>query len=127
MKMIDPDGQERWEEILEYQSDTSRRGLLGTLTTRGIVRNPTCGDQVRLGVQTNEKKVITVARYEAEGCVVSQAAAAILCEYLENKTLDEIRDLSPQEMLALLGVPLTATRQRCGLLAWEALQQILLK
>lgn len=125
--MIDPDREQRWEEILEYQADTSRRGLPDTLDTRGMVRNPTCGDQVCLGVQTNEQQVITVARYEAEGCVVSQAAAAILCEYLENKTLDEIRDLKPQLMLAILGVPLTPTRRRCGLLAWEALQQVLLK
>jgi len=56
--------------------------------------------------------------------MVTQAAASILCQYIEGKTVVEIQDFQAETMLSLLRVPLTANRQRCALLGFKALKTI---
>ena len=46
----------------------------------------------------------------------------MLVEEIEGKTLEELREFEAQEMLDLLKVQLTATRQKCGLLGFKVLK-----
>jgi nitrogen fixation NifU-like protein len=46
----------------------------------------------------------------------------MLVEHVEGRTVETIKQFSAQDMLALIGVPLTPLRQRCCLLAWQCLQ-----
>ena len=65
------------------------------------------------------------AFFNGKGCAISQAAASILCQHVEGKSLDELRGFQAPEMLQLLKVPLTATRQRCGLLGFKVLKTMM--
>ena len=63
--------------------------------------------------------------FEARGCIISQAAASILCEFAEGKSVADLRQFTPAEMLELLKIPLTPGRVQCGLLAFTALRTLL--
>ncbi|MBI3864209.1 MAG: iron-sulfur cluster assembly scaffold protein, partial [Planctomycetia bacterium] len=59
------------------------------------------------------------------GCAISQAAASILTHEVEGKTLDELKDFQAPQMLDLLRVRLTASRQKCGLLCFKILKTMI--
>jgi NifU-like protein involved in Fe-S cluster formation len=49
----------------------------------------------------------------------------MLAEYLEGRPLSEAQQFSAEDMVRLLGIPLSPTRLKCGLLAWRALRRAL--
>ncbi|MCA9052722.1 MAG: iron-sulfur cluster assembly scaffold protein [Planctomycetaceae bacterium] len=66
-----------------------------------------------------------VASCERTGCIISRAAASILCEHLTGQTLDEAIKLTARDMLDLMRVPLLPRRRQCALLAWQAWQELI--
>ena len=113
------------DHILVHFEMPDHRDEFVTATHCQTLRNPSCGDQVKLQFCIDSNGQIEKARFEATGCVISQAATSILCEFCECKQFHEVCQLQADQMLALLRVPLTPHRQQCGLLAWKALQQML--
>jgi nitrogen fixation NifU-like protein len=61
--------------------------------------------------------------FEGKGCVISLAAASMLMEEVQGKTLDEVKKMGRQDMLDLLGVPLTTMRVKCAMLPLRALEK----
>jgi nitrogen fixation NifU-like protein len=47
----------------------------------------------------------------------------MLMEEIEGKTLEEVKRLDRQAMLDLLGIPLTAMRVKCAMLALRTLEK----
>lgn len=81
---------------------------------------PLCGDRVHLDLKLDDdRETIVDARFEGDGCIISQAAASILTEQLAGKTLAEIEAMPPQVMLDQLGMPLSAQRIKCALLGLQ--------
>ena len=74
------------------------------------------------GAEGEGVAVVREAYFTGTGCRVSQAAASMLVEHVEGRSVDHIKCFSARDMLALFGPPLTPLRQRCCLLAWQALQ-----
>lgn len=112
------------EHILEHFESPYHKGQLEQATCCHHDRNPLCGDQIEMMLKVEDDKV-AVAYFDGRGCAISQAAASILCEAVEGKPVAEVRDMQAQDMLDLLKVPLTASRQKCGLLAFKVLKTML--
>lgn len=110
--------------ILEHFESPWHRGNFPEATHCQSTRNPACGDEVMLRVQIVDGS-IELAWFTAAGCMVSQAAASMLCEHIEGRSLNELRDFDAESMLALIGVPLTPHRQQCGLLPFKALKTLI--
>ena len=111
------------DHVLEHYEQPVSSGLLPGWSR--IVHEDTnllCGDSVRIEMRINPRDCAECLYFDGEGCCISQAAASMLVEHLEGKSLDELRRFSAQDMLALFGARLTPTRQRCCLLAWRVLQ-----
>lgn len=108
--------------ILDHYERPYHKGALPCPTCAHAERNPLCGDQIRMELDIDESGKVREAYFSGKGCAISQAAASILCEYVEGKTLDELRKFQAPDMLKLLKVPLTASRQRCGLLSFKVLK-----
>ena len=89
------------------------------------LRNPVCGDSVDLQLQEDVNGVLRSVAFEGQGCMISQAAASIICEFAEGKSIAELRQFTAEEMLELLRIPLTPRRMQCGLLAFTALKTLL--
>ena len=112
------------ELILDHYESPYHRGELESPSCTHTERNPLCGDRVQLQLQIDSEQRIQQAVFDGEGCAISQAAASILCEHIEGKTLEEVEEFSAAAMLDLLRVQLTAVRQRCGLLGFKVLKTL---
>jgi nitrogen fixation NifU-like protein len=112
------------DHILDHYESPYHKGKLAGACCTHSDRNPICGDQVTLQLRLDGDKVAE-CYFDGKGCAISQAAASILCEAVEGKSLEELRHLQAKDMLGMLKVPLTASRQKCGLLAFKVLKTLL--
>ncbi|TWU23917.1 NifU-like protein [Novipirellula galeiformis] len=110
------------EHVLDHYEDPYHRGLLEQATHSDEGKNPLCGDVIHIDLKLSEDGKIVEAWFDGEGCVISQASASMLVEQMEGKTLEELKEFSADEMLALFGPKLTPNRQKCCLLSWRILQ-----
>ncbi len=111
--------------ILDHFECPYHKGQLPDATCAHCGKNPLCGDKVTIQLRVGPDNRIQEAWFDGNGCAISQAASSILCQHIEGKTVAEVESLDAQEMLDLLKVPLTATRQRCGLLCFKVLKTML--
>ena len=107
--------------------------------------NPTCGDEVTVGVKVDDAGHVHVG-YEGQGCSISQASASVMSEVLEGADLAQMAraerafvDLmhskgaaEPDEEIlgdgvAFVGVAKYPARIKCALLPWMAFQDARLK
>jgi nitrogen fixation NifU-like protein len=113
------------EEILDHYRDSPYRGRVAVPDFSADGENPLCGDSVHLELKLGAQGEVCQVCFDGRGCAISQAAASMLAEEIEGRTLDEIRQFSKEDMLARIGVPLSAARRKCGLLGWHVLQHAL--
>lgn len=111
-------------DFLAHFESPYHRGRLVDASATQQLRNPGCGDWVNLEVRLAGGDRVEAVYFEGQGCIVSQAAASILCERVEGRTLEELAALGPQDMLDWIDVPLLVRRQQCALLAFRALKMI---
>lgn len=111
--------------ILDHYECPYHKGALPNASCAQCGKNPLCGDRVTIQLRVGPDERIEEAWFDGNGCAISQAAASILCQHIEGKTVAEAQDFEAKDMLALLKVPLTATRQRCGLLSFKVLKTML--
>ncbi|MCA9865357.1 MAG: iron-sulfur cluster assembly scaffold protein [Anaerolineales bacterium] len=84
--------------------------------------NPLCGDVIRIEVLLGEDQRVTEVAWSGEGCAISQAAASLLTEQIKGKTLDEVKAFTSDQLLELVGVPLSMARVKCALLSLKVLK-----
>lgn len=110
------------EYILEHYRDPHNKGDLEHPDRFAAYANPLCGDRLQMGVRLVGDRV-TEVRFNGTGCAISQASASMLTDLMEDKTLTELAAISKQDMLDLLGIPISPARLKCALLAWEILRK----
>jgi nitrogen fixation protein NifU and related proteins len=112
------------ERILDHFEQPYHRGHCPRCTHAHQDDNPLCGDVVRVELDVRDGRV-QQAWFSGDGCCISQAAASMLMQQIENKPLAEIQAMSGEEMLRLFGARLTPNRQKCCLLGWRVVQSAL--
>lgn len=112
------------DHFLDHSQYPLHRGECPSASHCAEWQNPLCGDRVRLEFEVREG-VVRQAWFTGQGCLVSQAAASMLVEFAEHRTLRELGSFTAEDMLALFRAPLTPGRRPCCLLVWEVLQLLL--
>ncbi len=84
--------------------------------------NPLCGDELRIDVRLNGEEKIEDARFSGRGCAISLASADLLLEYVQGKSIAEVKSLSKDDVLDLLGIELGVVRLKCALLSLKVLK-----
>ncbi len=125
--MAHPEDELYQERILDHYEQPFHRGRCPLATHGHEDENPLCGDQIRVELTVDQKSHdqqsrIASAWFSGQGCCISQAAASMLMQEVEGKTVDEARQFTADQMLRLFGPKLTPNRQKCCLLAWRVLQ-----
>lgn len=109
------------ENILDHGMNPRNSGILDPATIDFEVHNPLCGDRLRLTLRINQDNVVTDVGWDGDGCAISQAAASMLGEEILGKSLDEIKQITKDDIFAWLGIPISASRVKCALLGLKAL------
>ncbi len=112
------------QRIVEHDRLSTWRGAVATPSHSGYARNPLCGDEVSVDVDVVEE-IIRQMRFRGQGCVVSQACASMLCESAEGKSVEDVLKATPEELMEFEIRELTMNRQRCALVGYEALMQVI--
>jgi nitrogen fixation NifU-like protein len=122
-RVMSVDEEELYQEhVLDHYEDPYHRGHCPQPTHAHEDDNPLCGDVVSMELQIDTAGNIRQIWFEGDGCCISQAAASMLVERMDGKTLDEVKGFTADQMLELFGARLTPNRQKCCLLPWRVLQ-----
>lgn len=127
--------------ILDHYKRPRNRGEIeGGGTVEVHMRNPSCGDEIKLQLQV-KNGVVEDLRFLGEGCSISQAAASMMTTIVKGKEVEEAlalahrftdmmhgdeeaaKDRSLRDLRALQGVSKFPVRVKCALLGFDALQE----
>ncbi len=110
------------EIIIERYKDPHYRGTLDPHDYTFEDENPLCGDQIRVDVRVDDSGVITEAAFSGHGCAISQASADLLIESILGKNVEEVKQMTRQDILDLLGIELGPVRLKCALLSLKVVK-----
>lgn len=115
------------EELLyRYRRPRNRGRLEGEDVISGASGNPGCGDVVKVYLKVEDGKVVD-ARFEGEGCTISQSTADLLMDRIRGKMLKEISSLGVDHVVELIGEELVRMRPKCSTVALSAVKAALRK
>jgi nitrogen fixation NifU-like protein len=116
------------EEILDHYRYPRNQGVLHY--AHGVDENPLCGDSLAMDIVFEEditgQSHVTLIRFQGTGCAISQASASMLSEYMQDKTLEEIKTLNTKHVLSLLGINISPARTKCAYLCLHVLHNALI-
>lgn len=110
------------EQIIERYKNPQYRGHLEPHDIYFEDDNPLCGDHIEVTIRVGEDGVVKEAAFEGKGCAISQASADLLMEAIHGKPLEEVKQMSKQDVLDLLGIELGPVRLKCALLSLKVLK-----
>jgi nitrogen fixation protein NifU and related proteins len=139
------DLEELYQEVILDHSRRPRN--FGTLEKPDVLvhgDNPSCGDEIHLGVQFGSEGKLEAIKFSGQGCAISQASASMMTMKLKGKTRAEAAEMagtfknlvtganasageskSLGDLQLLQGVRKFPQRVKCAMLAWRALEQAL--
>ncbi len=109
------------EIILEHYKNPSNKGTLDPADFSYEDVNPLCGDEIRIDVRVKGDHVSEI-KFSGRGCAVSQASASILTEMVEGMSLDEVKAIGRDDLLAEIGIPVSPARMKCAMLGLKVLK-----
>jgi nitrogen fixation protein NifU and related proteins len=121
------DRQSQIEILLDHFNNPRNKKRLENADVDLPGGNPGCGDVVRIYLNVDEahdqRRVGEVA-FEGSGCTISQAAASILMEMIndDKPPLDQVLEMSFEDMVDVLGRETVSSRPRCATLALGTLK-----
>jgi len=110
------------DQIIDRYKNPQYRGRLDPNDIHFEDDNPLCGDHIAISLRVDDEQRVSEAAFEGHGCAISQASADLLMESIVGKTLDEVKALTKQDVLDLLGIDLGPVRLKCALLSLKALK-----
>jgi nitrogen fixation NifU-like protein len=109
------------QTILDHYQNPRNFGTLEHPDISAEDSNPLCGDKIRMDLMVKDGRVADV-RFTGVGCSISRAAASMLTEEIKGKTLEEVKRITRDDVLELLGIELGPVRLKCALLALKTLK-----
>jgi nitrogen fixation NifU-like protein len=109
------------EHILDHYQNPRHYGEMEDPDISHEEYNPLCGDRLVIQLKLQDDHVEEV-KFHGEGCAISQASASMLTEHIEGKSLDELKALTKEDILDMLGIPVGPVRIKCALLSLKALK-----
>jgi nitrogen fixation protein NifU and related proteins len=110
------------EIILDYYRHPRNKGTLDHPHIKAKDSNPLCGDIIEMQLELDGNDIVKDVRFNGQGCAISQASASMLTELVKGKKLDEVRGITKDDILSLIGGQLSAVRLKCALLSLKVLK-----
>jgi len=112
------------EIILDYYRHPRNYGKIENPDIFARDSNPLCGDEIEIYIRLSEdKKKIEDIKFQGKGCAISQASVSMLTEMVQGLSLEEVKNISKEDIFEALGNPdLGPTRVKCALLGLKVLK-----
>ena len=110
--------------ILDHYRNPRNAGSIENADASFEDINPLCGDKVRMDLRIRDG-VIEDVKFKGRGCAISQASTSLLTEEIKGKKIADIDGIGKDEVLANLGINISAARLKCALLGLKVLKQAL--
>ena len=111
------------EHILDHYKHPRNFGVLKPADVDHEANNPLCGDQIRLTFTVDAQNKIKDVKFTGRGCAISQASASLLTSRVKGQPLDEIKKLERDDVVKMLGIPVSPVRLKCALLSLAVLRE----
>lgn len=112
------------EMILDLYRNPLHKKELADFDIEKTGHNPSCGDTITLRIKFDDDTIADIG-WTGEGCAISQAAISLITDDAKNKAKTEVESISKDDMLAMLGIPISHTRLKCALLGWQTIKDSL--
>ena len=121
-KKMDTADQIYQENILDHYKSPRNFGKIENPSVHHHEYNPLCGDEIEIFLIIDKNKKIADVKFSGKGCAISQASASMLTEQNNGKSLDELKKLTKENILNMLGIPISPVRLKCALLSLDTLK-----
>jgi len=141
---MNPELEELYQEVILDHSRRPRNfGELADAAVRVRGDNPSCGDEIELGVKFGANGGVQEIRFSGHGCAISQASASLMTAKIKGKPRAETEEMlrafhdlvagdgetsssvNLGDLGVMRGVRKFPQRVKCAMLAWRALEQAL--
>lgn len=112
-----------YEGLIESYKHPVHRGVIKE-AAHSSVSNLSCGDKLTLYLATSPAGVVTEAKYDGSGCVISMATAEVFCSYAKGKKLSVLCSLTYEKLTYLLGFKPSVGRVGCVMIVLDSLKGI---
>ncbi len=134
------------ENILDHNKNPRNKGTIRNAEIVHKELNPLCGDEITiyLRIKNNKRnskknknkrnnkrkntkdnliagKVIYDAKFEGQGCAISQASISMLTEKLKGMKINDALNLTHEYIFKMLGIKIGVVRMKCALLSLKTL------
>ena len=111
------------EIILDHYKNPRGHGVIEGADVVAEGQNPLCGDEVSIYVSFDDDgETIEEVKFSGRGCAISQASTSMLMEMVAGRRADAVAEMSKDELLDEIGIPLTPIRLKCALLGLGVLK-----
>ena len=110
--------------ILDHYRNPRNAGSIENADASFEDINPLCGDKIRMDLRIRDG-VVEDVKFTGRGCAISQASVSLLTEEIKGKRIADIDGIGKDEVLANLGISISAARLKCALLGLKVLKQAL--
>ncbi|HLH86152.1 MAG TPA: iron-sulfur cluster assembly scaffold protein [Thermoplasmataceae archaeon] len=114
------------EIILDNYRNPHNYGRIEDPSVKLLEYNPVCGDAVELFLKIDGDRISEV-RFIGRGCSISQGAASILTDLVKGKSVGDVKKLTKEQFLDIIGLDLGPSREKCALLSYNTLMKCLEK
>lgn len=109
--------------ILDHYKHPHNFGKIEGAKNHAHVANPLCGDELDFFVEFDDQNKIIDVKFSGQGCTISIASASMLTDKLKAMNRADVAELTNDQIIAMLGVPINPARLKCATLSLEAAQQ----
>ena len=111
------------EAFLDHFKNPRNVGELDPPAVVVEISNPACGDILRLSARFEDDRIAEV-RYKVRGCTASIASGSALTEWMQDKTREQLRSLTPAMIDEQVG-GLAPESQHAAVLCLDAVKKLL--
>lgn len=110
------------ENIIDHYKNPRNKKELVRSTVRHRESNPVCGDEITIFIAVRDN-IIEEISFMGNGCAISQASISMLTERVKGMSFGEVKKLSEQDILNMLGISISHLRLKCALLSLQTVQR----
>ena len=114
------------EQILDHYKNPRNFGKIMNATVHHHEKNPLCGDELDVYLIIDDDKKVADVKIQSHGCAISTASASMMTDKIKGKNISEIMKMTKEDILEMLGIPISAARLKCAILSLDTFKNTIL-